>query len=119
MSVQMLAIARSGVQLLESVSMRKDGRHHGRVRLSRQLRFLVWRAPHDFSPRLNSTVRRLGRILVKPDRPVLRSKPCHYAPFMPFNRRVAHRAEKELGYGAQTMQHVRSHVHQTGASQAP
>ena len=36
---------------------------------------------------------------------------------MPFNRRVAHRAEKELGYGAETMQHVRSHIHQTRASE--
>lgn len=34
---------------------------------------------------------------------------------MPFNQRVAHRAEKELGYGAETMQHVRSHIHQTRA----
>lgn len=36
---------------------------------------------------------------------------------MLFNRSIAHRAEKELGYGAETMQHVRSHVHKARTSQ--
>ncbi|KAJ8111616.1 hypothetical protein OPT61_g5833 [Boeremia exigua] len=36
---------------------------------------------------------------------------------MLFSLRIAHSAEKELGYGAETMQHVRSHVHQTRTPQ--